>query len=106
MNKSLFVALLATGCFGASPAERARAADIASLAADPSRGRDLYLEACAVCHGDLGEGASGPDLADASALDADEVVLLLMWGPRSMPSFETWPDQDLADVTSWVREGR
>ncbi|MCB9742771.1 MAG: cytochrome c [Alphaproteobacteria bacterium] len=104
-SAALLLAILLPGCFGATPEERARASAIAALPADAEVGQALYLEHCAVCHGEAGQGASGPDLRDMSALDADEVVLLLMWGPGEMPSFEGWSDAELADVTAWVREG-
>lgn len=98
-------AVLLGSCFGATPAERERARAIAALAADVEVGGQRYADSCASCHGTAGEGLTGPGLAEASGLPRDELVLILMWGPGEMPTFEAWSDQDLADVSAFVQEG-
>ena len=46
----------------------------ASGAADPVRGKAVYAQKCAVCHGPAGQGVMGP---------GGQVVFPALWGPRS-----------------------
>jgi mono/diheme cytochrome c family protein len=101
MNQNLpLTCLFLASCWGATSEERARAEDIASLEPDLDHGAELYSASCAACHGADGQGGVGPALDEP--LDTAELALILMWGPGDMPSFETWPDQDLADVSGHV----
>jgi ubiquinol-cytochrome c reductase cytochrome c subunit len=58
---------------------------------DVRRGRDLYSQACAACHGMNGAGAAlgganiAPSLRDVSALDVAETMKI---GPGVMPVFQ------------------
>jgi mono/diheme cytochrome c family protein len=102
MTKSLPVSFVfLAACWGATSEERARAEDIATLEPDLAHGAELYATSCAACHGTSGEGGVGPALGEVE--DAVELALILMWGPGDMPSFETWPDQDLADVIGQIQ---
>ncbi|MCA9494765.1 MAG: c-type cytochrome [Myxococcales bacterium] len=103
MKKQLALWLCLAAC-GPSEEERTRADDVAELPGDAAVGAALYDEACARCHGPEGAGASARDLFDASTWPADEVVLVLLQGPRVMPSFADWSDDDLADVVAFVQE--
>lgn len=62
------------------------------LTGDPERGKDLYQEACAGCHGTAGEGGEGPALANRVFLEtaSDQFLLeTIRRGRRgtTMPAF-------------------
>jgi len=69
---------------------------------DVKRGRDLYAQACAACHGMNGAGAAlgganiAPSLRDVSPLDVAEAMKI---GPGVMPVF-AGSDYDAAAVNS------
>jgi len=69
---------------------------------DVKRGRDLYAQACAACHGMNGAGAAlgganiAPSLRDVAPLDTAEAMRI---GPGVMPVFEGG-DYDAAGVNS------
>ncbi|MED5374700.1 MAG: cytochrome c [Myxococcota bacterium] len=76
-----------------------READIAALQGDTANGETLY-STCQGCHGAAGEGTdSGPGIAGESKAEIIETVL---YGEDTMPAYESWADQDIADVTAYV----
>lgn len=54
-------------------------------------GREVYVERCANCHGNAGQGGRGGALADGAVIraypDASEQVQVVSEGLRNMPSF-------------------
>jgi ubiquinol-cytochrome c reductase cytochrome c subunit len=74
-------------------------------AGDLARGRKLFAENCAACHGAagqgaaVGEGADAPDLYEATPLEVAEAVRI---GPDPMPRFSENVISD-ADLNSVVR---
>lgn len=98
------LALLLPAC-GPSAEEVDRAEAVAGLIGDAEAGSALFATGCASCHGADGTGGSGPDLLPVASWPTDEVVLVLLQGPWSMPSFADWSDQELADVTAHVQIG-
>lgn len=91
-------------------------------AGDPENGRRLYATTCAACHGQTGEGVPGlgKDLTTSEFVRThsdEEMVAFLREGRRAnhpdnstgidMPPRGGNPsltDQDLADITAYVRQ--
>ncbi len=69
-------------------------------------GQELWEGSCAKCHGVEGEGGYGPRVA-GSALVQDEqalATLLHNGGIRMPPVGKDWTDEEIAAVTSYVKE--
>ena len=78
--------------------------DVLALDGDATAGAETYAAECASCHGDAGEGATGPALA-GSGVDREEVVDLVVNGKEEMPAFgDTLSDQEIADVAAYVAD--
>lgn len=84
------------------------------LAADPvtgdvERGRAVFIDQCAVCHGENGEGEMGPAIANPAllALATDAFLRYAIENGRDgtdMPAFgETLPAEDIDAVTAFLR---
>lgn len=73
--------------------------------ADAPRGQQLYTSVCAACHGLQGGGDVGPPLAGNTNLDNTQlVVTTLLYGRGLMPAFDSYSDDALADIASYIRE--
>lgn len=74
------------------------------LVADFDNGSTIYDHACNACHGETGEGSNGggPALRN-SALSLDQVMLAVRRS-HTMPSFDVLSDQQLLDVSTFVKE--
>lgn len=76
-------------------------------AGDPVRGRALFAEHCAMCHGTAGEGGSvgfanvAPPLGSATAFEVAEAIRA---GPGVMPRFgsDVLTDRDVGDIARYV----
>lgn len=79
----------------------ARLADILKLDASAADGGSYFAQNCVSCHGADGGGTTGPNIMGR---DADVVVEAALAGPKSMPSFSSASDQELADVAAFVSE--
>ncbi|WP_026688318.1 c-type cytochrome [Alteribacter aurantiacus] len=67
---------------------------------DLAAGEEVYEQNCLSCHGQNGEGASGPGIA---GMDIDSVRTAIEEGPGSMP--DGLVDGDEADnVSAWVAD--
>jgi mono/diheme cytochrome c family protein len=71
---------------------------------DASTGLSLFLAHCSECHGDQGEGTTGPNLTDGEH-SANEIVVDVWSGHENMPAFHEVlsPDEILA-VSSYVAD--
>jgi len=99
----LWMLLGAVACGITEETDRAEA--ILALESDSLAGADVYDVECSVCHGLRGEGASGPTMAAAvEPHDRASLVDVLLEGVGDMPSFEELPDQDIADVVTYLDE--
>ena len=87
--------------------------DATELPGDPQRGAEVWLRACAVCHGDEAEGGLGPRLDGNRAPDPFTLAEYVREGapvdhPREwMPWFRTdeLTTQELADlIAAWAGE--
>jgi ubiquinol-cytochrome c reductase cytochrome c subunit len=82
----------------------------AATAADQQtlfKGRDLYLNNCAACHGANGAGAAiggGYDAPSLHPVEADTVAQAMYIGPSKMPRFagEGWSQAEVNQVASYV----
>ncbi len=83
---------------------------------DPARGAEVYAASCLACHGPEAAGdATGPPLVDPvyrPGHHADGAFLVAVragvrqhhWNFGPMPALPGLTDQDIADVTAYVRE--
>jgi len=95
------LALLLTGCSGHAQGERA-----GMLRGDGSRGRSIYLERCAACHGADARGTRlGPALHALKASWTQKRIFAAIEEPEA-PMPKLYPSQltrrDLADVTAYI----
>jgi alcohol dehydrogenase (cytochrome c) len=82
-------------------APAAAAIDTASL----SRGRQLYVQACVVCHGDDGKGGHGTGAPLAGARDFTAALQTVSEGRNNMPPFRaTFTAEQIRDVVGYVVE--
>lgn len=85
-------------------ADDPRVAEVLALTPDVEAGATLYETRCAGCHAPDATGGTGPDLVDAAGHHSDEELLdYILFGDGDMPAYADWPDQDLADVTGYLR---
>lgn len=68
-------------------------------------GNDIFAASCSSCHGNNGQGAYGPALAEYQRLaDAEAVVDQVILGGGDMPSFaDALSDDQIAAVTTYIR---
>lgn len=68
-------------------------------------GADLYASNCAVCHGDAGQGAVGPALANnANLTDPDFHIRQILRGGNVMPPFaQSLTDAQIAAIATFER---
>lgn len=70
--------------------------DILALSGDVANGEALFAT-CSGCHG--ADGAGDENIQGEGGRGALETIL---YGEDSMPAYEGWADQDLADVLAYV----
>jgi cytochrome c len=111
---ALVVATAACGADGADGGGEGGTPDVAQ--ADPVRGEELFQSNCAVCHGPMAEGtSSGPPLVHEiyepghHSDDAFQVAVAQgspqhHWDFGPMAAVGGLDQQDVADITAWVRE--
>lgn len=70
-------------------------------------GRDLYVESCASCHGDMGEGAIGPAVGTGSntvSLTDGQIAGVITVGPGTMPAFPRLSDEQVDSLVAYLRQ--
>lgn len=73
-------------------------------APNPGRGRTLFLQNCAHCHGADGSGDEGPDLRGEDGSDRFIARRILQGVPHQMPSFaKKFHLADIQDLTAYLR---
>ena len=69
-----------------------------------TRGRALFLDSCAHCHGADARGDEGPDLHNASVSDRYIATIITHGIPHEMPSFaKKLGPADITALTAYVR---
>ncbi len=95
------LALLLTACSGHASGERA-----GIIRGDGTRGRSVYLERCAACHGAEARGSRlGPSLRALSPTWNEKRIFAAIEEPEA-PMPKLYPSQltrrDLADVAAYI----
>lgn len=66
-------------------------------------GEKLYQANCSACHGDQGQGSSGPRLKGNQNLTTDKVIRIVRDGKGSMPAFEVLlDDEEIEAIASYI----
>ena len=75
-------------------------------AGDPAKGKEVFGDNCAACHGSDGGGGTGPRLQGQQAYtNPDVVVRQVREGGGGMPAFgDQLSAQELSDVSAYVVE--
>lgn len=81
---------------------------LSAAAGDPFRGREVYQQHCAGCHGADGRGAQlgVPDFTRGQGLMINDLQLVqtLKIGKNIMPAYQGMlSDQQLADAVTYIR---
>lgn len=91
-----WLVLVFAGCGGS------RVDDVLALTGDAAAGQAVYQARCALCHGDNGEGGTGPAIAGEDELE--ELVEVVLFGEGDMSGFDgVISDQEVADVVAFVQ---
>lgn len=105
----LFAAgVMSTGSLAPAYAQDAQADALAAQTeALTAEGKSLFLENCAACHGENGEGGNGPKLDGNTFIQSREnIVNQILWGAsdHGMPPFEAQlNDHQIAAIATYVR---
>jgi cytochrome c oxidase subunit 2 len=69
-------------------------------------GQELWEGSCAKCHGAEGEGGYGPRVAGSALVQDDRALATLLHngGIKMPPVGRDWTDEEIAAVTSYVKE--
>lgn len=79
------------------------------LAGDPERGRAVFAERCAICHGEHGEGKVGPAIANPGMLSItpDAFLKYAIFNGRDGTEMQAWngvlPPSDIDAVVAFLR---
>lgn len=101
----LLVAALLVGCAdkGGDDTAGDRIADVLALTGDEANGEALFAD-CTGCHGSDGSGGSGPSLVEeVPEKSSEEILEYVIYGEDDMPAFDSWTDQELADLLAYLR---
>jgi mono/diheme cytochrome c family protein len=75
------------------------------LVADLDNGSTIYDKACSACHGETGQGGQGGGAAiNDTALSLSQLILLIDGGRNTMPAFGVFSDQELLDISTFVKD--
>jgi mono/diheme cytochrome c family protein len=101
LSLALILCLLSTACVSND-----RASDIAALEGDAATGQMLYDVACSGCHGSDGKGGDfDVSLVFARRVHRDAALAqTLIEGEGTMPSYDQWNDQQIADVIAYIND--
>jgi quinohemoprotein ethanol dehydrogenase len=84
---------------------RANAAAVPIAAANVARGRQIYEQACVICHGADGKGGHGAGAPLVAVRDLNTAIRTVTTGRNSMPAFDALLDAgQIRDVTAFVVE--
>lgn len=87
------------------PGPRAPVAVPVNLVADLDNGSTIYDNACKACHGETGQGGQGGGAPlNNTALSLSQLMLVIDAGRNTMPAFGVFSDQELLDVSTFVKD--
>lgn len=93
-----------------APAEQVAAEEEATETVEISdeqlrRGQIVFVNNCAACHGDNGEGGVGPTLdGNSEVADSEYIIDMVLHGGSFMTPFRNeLNDEQIADVTTYIR---
>jgi mono/diheme cytochrome c family protein len=84
---------------------------VAAQAGDPERGGELYVENCAVCHGEDGEGRVGASLTEFPGIQVDASLVQTITRGVDGGVMPAWggefggplSDQDILDLAAYIQ---
>jgi mono/diheme cytochrome c family protein len=108
MKQLLVMCALVTTLAACGPADPSgRAAGVAALTGDTTRGATLYMGQCAVCHASDGTGVpstGGEDLTEHVPLHTKyQLVSIVLNGEGKMAPLPGMKDQEIADVVAYLQ---
>lgn len=79
------------------------AAAASQLVADMDNATTIWDNACADCHGELGQGGQGgvPDIRN-SPFSLGQIMGVVKAGSNTMPAFAGFTPQELLDISTYV----
>ncbi len=99
--------LLLAACGGSAEAEFIPPPDEQYPQSQLEAGRDVFLSSCTFCHGNKGEGGSGPNLRQVwERRSPEDHLTKVTEGGNGMPGFgRSLTEQQIADVVAFERAG-
>ncbi len=89
----------------AGPGPRAPVTVPVNLVADLDNGSTIYANACQACHGETGQGGQGGGAPlNNSQLSLSQIMLVIDAGRNTMPAFAVFTDQELLDISTYVKD--
>jgi quinohemoprotein ethanol dehydrogenase len=77
----------------------------AARAGDPAKGREMYMQICATCHGETGKGGLHGGAALTPALTRESIITTVSLGRNEMPAFGSmYSAEQLQDLAAFVLE--
>lgn len=100
--KALLATLLTATLWacGSSSGDSDRAATISALTGNAADGKANYESTCATCHGS--DGKSGSEGRNITSVSKDEAIDQILNGGGSMPAYDDFSDQEIADLAAYV----
>lgn len=96
--RMIFALALLGACGKSDPAVDA----VLSLSGDATAGASVWIT-CAACHGENGEGGTGPAMTEeAGEVSDEEFVDIMIYGYEEMAPVGL-EDQEMADVLAYIR---
>ena len=99
--------LLIAACGGSAEAEFNPPPDEQYPQSQLEAGRDVFLSSCTFCHGNKGEGGTGPNLRQVwERRSPEDHLQKVTEGGNGMPGFgRSLTEQQIADVVAFERAG-
>ncbi len=103
----LALGLAISACGGSAQAEFVPPPDEQYPPSQLEAGRDIFLSSCTFCHGNKGEGGTGPNLRQVwERRSHDDHITKVTEGGNGMPGFgRSLTEQQIADVVAFERAG-
>jgi len=63
-----------------------------------------YVDNCARCHGNGGEGFADKPAINNTSMDVEEIKVVILNGLEKMPSFQNIKDPSLSEIAVYVKK--